>query len=175
MSLSEQFAATQQSNVDTMTTLTGKTLNAVEKIALLNMQAVKATLSEHKALTDRAVAIRDIAELVELQTGYMQAFPLKVKAYWEHVANILVESQQEATAAAEERLNTYRADAQAFVSSAAATPFQFSADLSPWKSAFVATENAAVKAGQDMTESTLGAVEEGTRQVIVASDEALKH
>lgn len=63
-----------------------------EAVVELNVQTVKTSLSEQRALTDAALAAGSIAEVIDLQTRQLSAAVTKTFAYWRHVEDTAVQT-----------------------------------------------------------------------------------
>ena len=104
----EQFAAVNKANLDVLFGLTEKSFASVEKLAQLNMAAGKAALNESATHAQALMKVKDVQELLALQTEALQPVGEKVSSYSRHVYDIAVGTQAEFTKAVEAQL----ADAQ---------------------------------------------------------------
>jgi phasin family protein len=104
----EQIAAVNKANLDVVFGLTEKTFAGVEKLAQLNLAAGKAALSESAAHAQALLKIKDVQELLALQTEALQPVGEKVSSYSRHVYDIAAGTQAEFVKAVETQL----ADAQ---------------------------------------------------------------
>ena len=104
----EQFAAVNKANLDVLFGLTEKSFASVEKLAQLNMAAGKAALNESATHAQALLKVKDVQELLALQTEALQPVGEKVSSYSRHVYDIAVGTQAEFTKAVEAQL----ADAQ---------------------------------------------------------------
>ena len=104
----EQFAAVNKANLDVLFGLTEKSFASVEKLAQLNMAAGKAALNESANHAQALMKVKDVQELLALQTEALQPVGEKVSSYSRHVYDIAVGTQAEFTKAVEAQL----ADAQ---------------------------------------------------------------
>jgi len=104
----EQIAAVNKANLDVLFGLTEKTFAGVEKLAQLNLAAGKAALNESAAHAQALLKVKDVQELLALQTEALQPVGEKVSSYSRHVYDIAVGTQAEFTKAVEAQL----ADAQ---------------------------------------------------------------
>ena len=64
-----------------------------ERVVELNVQTVKTSLAEHRALADAALSARSFSEAIDLQSQQMPAAVKKTFAYWRHVEDISVTTQ----------------------------------------------------------------------------------
>ena len=166
--VTEQFAKAQKTGYEAMFGVSEKALAGLEKIALLNIQAVQATLSESQEFATQAVLTQHVQGLLDLQSTYAQPLPQKVKSYWEHVSNIIFDTQDELAAATDERLKQYREEAQAFVRSVVDNASVSDTGLSSWKTAFLAVDEAAASA-QNTAEQTGSKIIESTKEITQAA------
>ncbi len=104
----EQFAAVNKANLDVLFGLTEKSFAGVEKLAQLNLAASKAALNETAAHAQALMQVKDVQELLALQTEVLQPVGEKVSSYSRHVYDIAASTQAEFTKAVEAQL----ADAQ---------------------------------------------------------------
>lgn len=177
MTISEQFTLTQKSGLDLLFHASFKALEGMERIAVLNAQAVKATLAEAQAFVESASSTRDASELVQLHTSYVQPVPQKMKSYWDHVSTILLDTQSQVVNTTDSELGKYQADARSFVEGLVSGQFNPAQASSAWSNAFLAgaseagqaaehTETKIVESTQDLAKATSDA----THQVIASSD-----
>ena len=68
----EQLMASNKSNIETLFGLTTKAFEGVEKIVELNLTASKAALSEVSGHTQSVLSVKDVQELIALQSGLLQ-------------------------------------------------------------------------------------------------------
>lgn len=84
----------------------------IEKVAELNVQTVKTSLSEQQALADAALAAQSLTEIVDLQSQQLPAAVTKTFAYWRHIEDIATETRAGMFEAMQER---FASTLQAFV------------------------------------------------------------
>jgi phasin family protein len=97
----EQIVAAQKANIETLFGLTNKAFEGVEKIVELNLTASKAALSEVAGHTQSVLSVKDVQELIALQSGLMQPLADKTAAYSRHLYDIATSTSAEFTKAAE--------------------------------------------------------------------------
>ena len=68
----EQVVAVNKANLDVWFGLTGKTFEGVEKLTQLNLAAGKAALNESAARAQALLKVKDVQELLALQTEVLQ-------------------------------------------------------------------------------------------------------
>ncbi|MFM0223224.1 phasin family protein [Paraburkholderia dipogonis] len=111
----EQFAATQKNHVDTFFSLTGKIVEGVEKLTLLNLQAAKSIFSETQESAQKALAGKELPDLFQLHNALIQPAAEKGNAYNRQVHEILTATHQEFVKQAEAQFIGYSQNAQAFL------------------------------------------------------------
>ncbi|WP_101048028.1 phasin family protein [Macromonas nakdongensis] len=84
----EQILAAQKAQVATLFDLSSKALASVEKLNELNLQAAKATLTESAAQTQALLSVKDVQELVALQSTVLQPLAEKAASYSRHLYDI---------------------------------------------------------------------------------------
>jgi phasin family protein len=100
----EQLTAVNKANLDVLFGLTEKTFAGVEKLAQLNLAAGKAALNESAAHAQALLKVKDVQELLALQTEAMQPVGEKVSSYGRYVYDIAAGTQAEFTKAVEAQL-----------------------------------------------------------------------
>ena len=100
----EQVVAAQKANMETLFGLTHKAFEGVEKIVELNLTASKAALSEVAGHSQTVLSVKDVQELVALQSGLLQPLAEKTAAYSRHLYDIATNTSAEFTKAAEGRV-----------------------------------------------------------------------
>ncbi len=104
----EQMTAVQKANLDVLFGLTESSFASVEKLTQLNLAASKAALNESAAHAQALLKVKDVQELLALQTEALQPVGEKVSSYSRHFYDITTATQAEFTKAVEAQL----ADAQ---------------------------------------------------------------
>ena len=104
----EQITAMNKANLEVLFGLTEKSFAGVEKLAQLNLAASKAALNESAAHAQALLQVKDVQELLALQTEALQPVGEKVSSYSRHVYDIAASTQAEFTKVVEAQL----ADAQ---------------------------------------------------------------
>ena len=84
----EQVVASHKANIETLFGLTNKAFEGVEKIVELNLTASKAALSEVSSHTQSLLGVKDVQELLALQSGLFQPLAEKTAAYSRHLYEI---------------------------------------------------------------------------------------
>jgi phasin family protein len=102
MLTSENFIATQKTNIDILFGLTSKAFEGVEKVVELNLQTAKTALSEAAEATRAALSVKDAQELMALQAGFLQPAAEKAAAYSRHLYDIAAATNAEVSKVTEE-------------------------------------------------------------------------
>jgi len=97
----EQIVAAHKANIETLFGLTTKAFEGVEKIVELNLTASKAALSEVAGHTQSVLSVKDVQELLALQSGLLQPLADKAASYSRHLYEIASGAGAEFTKAAE--------------------------------------------------------------------------
>jgi phasin family protein len=97
----EQVVAAHKANIETLFGLTNKAFEGVEKIVELNLTASKAALSEVAGHTQSVLSVKDVQELLALQSSLLQPLAEKAAAYSRHLYDIASVTGSEFTKAAE--------------------------------------------------------------------------
>ena len=85
----EQFAATNKANFETLMGMTAKAFEGVEQLTALNMQVVKASLDEATESGLAALSAKDPQALFALQATLLQPSTEKATAYGKQVTAIV--------------------------------------------------------------------------------------
>ncbi|HEX5804978.1 MAG TPA: phasin family protein [Macromonas sp.] len=161
----EQIVAAQKAQISSLFDLSSKALSSVEKIAELNLQASKASLSESANHVQALLSVKDVQDLMSLQTTVLQPLAEKAASYSRHLYEIASGVGTELSKAAESQA----ADVQKQFVSAVDTAMKSAPQGS--ESAVAAVKNAvstaaaamesvqkAVKQATDMAEANFNAV-----------------
>jgi phasin family protein len=158
----EQIVAAQKSGVDTTFGLLTKSFDGIEKLAELNVQAVKSSLAENQEILLKAFSAGEPHALFAQQASHAQPAIEKAQSYWRHVYEIISSTQAEFAVVAEAQLTQYQQDALAFVDSLAKkAPAGSEAAVAAWKTFITmasetanTTYEAAKKAAKQAVETT---------------------
>ena len=161
----EQVVAAQKANIETLFGLTNKAFEGVEKIVELNLTASKAALSEVSGHTQSVLSVKDVQELIALQSGLLQPLAEKTAAYSRHLYDIATNTSAEFTKAVEDQTSEAQAKFAALVDSAAKNaPAGSESAVAILKSSMSAASNAlesvqkAVKQATEVAEANFNAV-----------------
>jgi phasin family protein len=84
----EQVVASHKANLETLFGLTTKAFEGVEKIVELNLTASKAALTEVAGHANSVLSVKDVQELLALQSGLIQPLADKAASYNRHLYDI---------------------------------------------------------------------------------------
>ncbi|NPT55434.1 TIGR01841 family phasin [Paraburkholderia elongata] len=137
----EQLAAAQKTSVGTTFVILNKAFDGIEKLAELNVQAVKSSLAENQEILVKAFSGGEPHALFAQQASHAQPTIEKAQSYWRHVCEIISSTQAEFAAVAEAQLKQSQQDALAFVDSLAKkAPAGSETAVAAWKT-FITTAN----------------------------------
>jgi phasin family protein len=88
-----QFLRQRDTAVEAAFGYTTEVVAGLEKVLELNVQTVKTSFSEQRALADAALSARSLSEVIDLQSQLLPAVVKKTFAYWQHVEDIAVETR----------------------------------------------------------------------------------
>jgi len=138
--LSPDQVTAAKANVDAFFGLTGKIFEGFEKLAALNLQAVRATLAETQENMTKVSGTTEPQQWFSLQTGFSGPFAEKSLSYGRQVFEIASTTQAEVTQLAQTQYERYNSRMQELVEEAAKrTPAGSEAAIAAWKSAMAAT------------------------------------
>lgn len=161
----EQVVAAQKANIETLFGLTNKAFEGVEKIVELNLTASKAALSEVAGHAQSVLSVKDVQELIALQSALLQPLAEKTAAYSRHLYDIASSTGAEFTKAVEGQASDAQQKFANLVDSAAKNaPAGSEAAVAIMKSSVAAANNAlesvqkAVKQATEVAEANFAAV-----------------
>ena len=114
----DQFIAAQKASMDTLFGLTQKAFESVEKLVELNMQVARTSLGEASETAHAAMSVKDVQELMALQTSLLQPAAEKAAAYSRHVYDIVAGAGAELTKSAEANMADSQKKVMAMVDTA---------------------------------------------------------
>jgi phasin family protein len=139
----EQLIAAHKAALEATFGVLTKGFEGIEKLAELNLQAVKSTVAKNQDIIAKAFSAKDPQELYALQTREVQPATEKAQSYWRHVYEIISGTQAEIAAIAEAQFKQHQHNAQAlFDGLLKDTPAGFETALAALK-AFIKTTNEA--------------------------------
>lgn len=92
-SVPEQLTSANKAGVETLVTIANTAFSGAERLAALNLNAVRTLLEESTANARALLAIKDMHELVSLQTKLAQPGLKKASTYSRSVYQIAAETQ----------------------------------------------------------------------------------
>ncbi|SEB95672.1 phasin family protein [Burkholderia sp. WP9] len=156
----EQLVAAQKAGVETTFVFLNKAFEGVEKLAGLNVQAVKSTLAENQEIIVKALSAREPRELFSQQTSQAQPALEKAQSYWRHVYEILSSTQAEFAALAEAQCKQFQSDAQTFIDGLAKNaPAASETAVTAWKTFITTASQTANSAYETAAKAAKQAVE----------------
>lgn len=90
----EQFSRANRASVETLVTMANTAFAGTERLAALNLNAVRTLLEDSAANTRALLAIKDMQDLVSLQTTLAQPGLDKARVYSRSVYRIASETQE---------------------------------------------------------------------------------
>ena len=151
----EQIMASHKANVETLLGLTSKAFEGVEKIIELNLTASKAALAETRETAKAMLSVKDVQELIALQSALLQPLAEKSAAYSRHLYDIASGSSTEFSKAFEHQAAEAQQEFFELVNST-------TKNEPAGSEAAVAVMRNAVMAANDALESVQKAVKEAT-------------
>ncbi|WP_233887076.1 TIGR01841 family phasin [Paraburkholderia flagellata] len=176
----EQLVAAQKGGVESSFVFLNKAFEGIEKLADLNVQAVKSILAESQAFAVKALSAKEPQETFSQQSILVQPSVERVQSYWREVYEICSSTQAELATLAEAQCKQFQSDAHVFIDGLTKNaPAGSESVVAAWKT-FITTASetansayeTAVKAARqavETAESNLDAASTAkrTRQVVV--------
>lgn len=159
MLTNEQLFAAHKANVDTLLSLSATSLEAIEKLAALNLETTKAALGEASAKAQAALSVKDAQELFALQGDVLQPSAEKTAAYARKVYDIAAGVQAELAKVAEAGFADAQAKVTALVDSAVKNAPAGSENAVTLMKAAVAAANDTFENVQKVAKQAVGAAE----------------
>ena len=153
----EQFAATNKANFETLMGMTAKAFEGVEQLTALNMQVVKASLDEATETGLAALSAKDPQALFALQATLLQPSTEKATAYGKQVTAIVASIKADVEKVAGQQAAAAQSSFTALIEAAGKNaPAGSGNGLELFKSAMATANNAYdgfQKAGRQATET----------------------
>ncbi|MBX3606632.1 MAG: phasin family protein [Piscinibacter sp.] len=159
MLTNEQLLAAHKANVDTLLSLSATSLDAVEKLAALNLEVTKAALGEASAKAQAALSVKDVQELFAMQGDVLQPTAEKSAAYARKVYDIAAGVQAELAKAAEAGFADVQSKVTALVDTAVKNAPAGSENAVTLMKAAVAAANDTFENVQKAAKQAVGAAE----------------
>ncbi|MCC8404559.1 TIGR01841 family phasin [Paraburkholderia sp. MMS20-SJTN17] len=135
----EQIVAVQKASIDTTFEILSKSVNAIEKLTALTLQAAKTGLAEKQDALLKAFEAGAPHTFVAQQAGQAQPAIEKIQSYWRQVYEIASSTRAELLAIGETQLKKYQQDAQRYAENLAKTaPAGSETAVTAWKT-FITT------------------------------------
>jgi phasin family protein len=100
----EQLAAANKANLNTLVELTQKAFASIEKLVELNMQAARDSLEQSAEQAKAVLTVKGPQELAALQQDFLKPAQEKAMAYGRQVYDIATSTQAEVTKMAEAQI-----------------------------------------------------------------------
>jgi phasin family protein len=91
----EQFASANKANVETLLTIANTAFASAERLAALNLNTARAMLEDSVANAKALLAVKDVQQLIAMQTTLAQPAVEKAVAYSRSVYEIATQTQEE--------------------------------------------------------------------------------
>jgi phasin family protein len=152
----EKFASANKANVETLLTIANTAFASAERLAALNLNTARAFMEDSVANAKALLAVKDIKELVAIQTTLAQPSAEKIVAYSRSVYEIATETHGELSKVVEAQVadlneNVTTALDQAFKNAPAGSDVAISSvksAIAAANSAYDSMTNAAKQAGE---------------------------
>lgn len=177
----EQFAATNKANIETLLSLTNSAFANVERLAALNLNTARSVLEDSVANTKALMAVKDVQELIALQSSLAQPLVEKAVAYARSVYEIASQSQEELSKVLEGQVaEVNKGVAAALDKVAKSAPAGSDVAVAAVKSAIAAANSAydsfnkAAKQAAEITEANVTAATTATVKAVSTTTKAAK-
>ena len=168
----EQILAANKANLETLVGLTTKAFSGVEELIELNLAAAKSAMSDSQEHIHASMSVKDVQELLALQSSLFQPLAEKTASYSRHVYEITSETGAELGKAVEAKATEAQKQMVSFFDSALKNaPAGSESAVTFLKQALNASNTAAesvqkvVKQATDLAESNFHAVTETAAKV----------
>lgn len=172
----EQFAAVSQANLEKLVALANSALSRAERLAELNLNAVRSVLEDSVATTRKLAEAKDPQQLASLQAELTKPMIDRAVAYARSVQQIATEGQEEVSGLFEDQIaelnrNFNNMLEQAAKQAPAGSESVFAAVKSAMESASTLYENASKAAKQAATtaEANMAAATEAAVKAVTGA------
>jgi phasin family protein len=169
----EQFATTGKANVEVLLSLANTAFASAERLAALNLNTARTALEDGVANAKTLLAVKDVQELVNLQSSLAQPAVEKAVAYARSVYEIATQTQEEFSKVMEAQLaELNKAVAAALDKAAKSAPAGSDVAVAAVKSAIAAANSAydsvskAAKQVAEIAEANLDAATSATVKAV---------
>lgn len=175
----EQFAETNKANIETLLSLANSAFANVERLAALNLNTARSVLEDSVANTKAVLAVKDVQELLALQSSLTQPLVEKAVAYARSVYEIASQSQEELSKVLEGQVaEVNKGVAAALDKAAKSAPAGSDVAVAAVKSAIAAANSAydsfnkAAKQAAEITEANVAAATSATVKAVSTTTKA---
>lgn len=175
----EQFAATNKANVENLLSLANSAFASAERLAALNLNTARSILEDGMANVKAVLAVKDVQDLVNLQTTLAQPMVEKAVAYARSVYEIASQSQEEVSKLMEAQVaELNKGVASALDKAAKSAPAGSDVAVAAVKSAIAAANSAydsmskAAKQVAEIAEANVAAATNATVKAVSTSAKA---
>ncbi|MEM5405102.1 MULTISPECIES: TIGR01841 family phasin [Paraburkholderia] len=166
----EQLVAAQKAGVETSFVFLNKAFEGIEKLAELNVQAVKSTLAENQEFAVKALSAIEPQETFSQHSILAQPAVERVQSYWHHVFEIVSSTQADFAALAEAQGKQFQSDAQSFIDDLTKNaPAGSESVLAAWKTFITSATETANSAYETAVKTARQAVETAESNLDAAS------
>jgi phasin family protein len=172
----EQFVSANKANVETLVTIVNTAFASAERLAALNLNTARAFLEDSATNAKALLAIKDIKDLIAVQTALAQPAVEKAVAYSRSAYEIVTETQGELTKVVETQVSDLNKNVASSLDKAVKNaPAGSDVAVSAVKSAITAANSAydsmtkAAKQVSDIAEANVAAATTATVRAIGAA------
>ena len=165
----EQFASANKANVETLLTIANTAFASAERLAALNLNTARAMLEDSVANAKALLAVKDVQQLMSLQTTMAQPAVEKAVAYSRSVYEIATQTQEELSKMVEAQFGDFQKTVSGLLDKAAkSAPAGSDVAVAAVKSAVAAASSAfenmnkAAKQVAEMAEANVAAATNAT-------------
>ncbi|CAG9180827.1 hypothetical protein LMG23994_04503 [Cupriavidus pinatubonensis] len=132
----EPIEAAQAASLNAGIALSNQTVAGFQKLVELNLQALRATLTEAQEHSEKAVAAKNSQDLLALQANLMQPMCVRAQSYSRRINEIVSGVRAECTKVAETQYEANKRNMQDVIDSATkSAPAGTKAAVAAWRSA----------------------------------------
>jgi phasin family protein len=169
----EQLAATNKANVEALLTVANSAFASAERLAALNLNTARTVLEDAMTNTKALLGVKDVQELVNLQTAMAQPLVEKAVAYNRSIYEIATQNQEEVSKLVEAQVAEMNKNlATALDKAAKSAPAGSDVAVAAVKSAIAAANSAydsvskAAKQVAEITEANVAAATSATVKAV---------
>ena len=177
----EQFAGVNKATVESLLTLANTAFASAERLAALNLNTARTMLEDSVANAKALLAVKDLQELMSLQSAFAQPIVEKAVAYSRNVYEISAQTQEEMSKVFEAQFAELNKNVAAVLDKAAkSAPAGSDVAVAAVKSAIAAANSAydsmnkAAKQVAEIAEANVAAATSATVKAVGAAAAAPK-